>query len=251
MCPHPGILRTILVGVVVQYLVRCVACQLHELSVARQVGDMQVESHAALLRSFQVAGTAELQVRLGNFEAVVRLTHDVDAAFGVLREFVLRHENAVALVCTATYPAPQLVQLCQSESFGILNHHHRGIRHIHAHLNDCRGHEDIYLSTHETLHHGIFLRRFHLAVHLGNLQVWEDFAELRVAVLEVLHIYLLALFDEWIDHIHLPSLLDFRTDTSVQRLWLLCPEVSCLYGLAAGRQLVDNADVEVAVERHR
>ncbi len=62
------------------------ACQLNQLTVSGNIRYLQVESHAALLRAFQVAGTTELQVGLGDAETVVGIAHDVNALAGLLRK---------------------------------------------------------------------------------------------------------------------------------------------------------------------
>ena len=51
-----------------------------------------------------------------------------------------------AVLTAAADPAPQLMQLRQSEPVGILDDHHRRIRHIDPHFDDCRRYQHCQLS---------------------------------------------------------------------------------------------------------
>ena len=86
-----------------------VTSHLNELPVTRNVCNLQIEGHAALLGALKIARTAQLQIGLGNTEAVVGVAHDVDALAGVLTEFVGGDEYAVALVGTTTNTPSELV----------------------------------------------------------------------------------------------------------------------------------------------
>ena len=79
--------------------------------ILRKVGNVQVEGQAALARAFEVAGATHLQVRLSQLEAVVGSAHQVDTLPRFGTQLVARHQDAVGLLGTAAYPAPQLVQL--------------------------------------------------------------------------------------------------------------------------------------------
>ena len=88
-----------------------VAGQLDNLAVTGDVGNLQVEGHAALLRSLQVSRSAQLQVGFGNLKPVVGLAHDVDALACLHGHLIARHKDAEALVGTSSHPAAQLVEL--------------------------------------------------------------------------------------------------------------------------------------------
>ena len=146
MVPQHGIFRFLAKRVGIHNFLCLVACQLHQLSVTGNVCYLQVEGHAALLRAFQVAGATKFQVGLSNKEAVVGVAHDVDALAGFFRKTALAHQDAIRLVGTSPHPAPQLVQLRQSKTFGIENDHDRGIGHIHPHLDNGSGHQNLCFS---------------------------------------------------------------------------------------------------------
>ena len=67
-------------------------------------------------------------------------------------------------MASSPHAAAQLVELANTKSVGIKNHHHRGVRNIDAHLDDGRGHEDINLTGGKGLHDLVFLRRGKSAV---------------------------------------------------------------------------------------
>ena len=234
----------------IDYLLRLVACELHELSVACYIGYLQVEGYSALLRSFKVAGSTELEVGFGDAESVVRLTHDVDAFACLRREFVVGHEDAVALVGTTAHASTQLMQLRKSEALCVENHHYRGVRHIHTHLYHCRCHENLCLAAHEFLHLGILFLRLHLAVHLAETVFWERLYKRFKTVLKVFQIHFLAFADQGEHYIHLPSLVYLLAYALVQTRELVVVFVYRVYGFASRRQFVDDTHIEVAVDSH-
>ena len=82
-------------GVVVDNLLRLVARHLNQLSVACDVGNLKVEGQSALLRAFQVARSAQLEVGLGNSETIVGVAHYVDALARFLCQLGLCNQYAV------------------------------------------------------------------------------------------------------------------------------------------------------------
>ena len=122
--PEQGVVRSIAFGIVVDDFLCFCARQLYQLTVSGNIRYLQVESHAALLRSLQVAGTTEFQVGLGDTETVVRIAHDINTFAGFFRELIVGYQNAVALVAASSYTASQLVQLGQTEALCIQDNHH-------------------------------------------------------------------------------------------------------------------------------
>ena len=196
---------------------RLVAGHLHQLAVGGNVGNLQVEGHAALLRAFQVAGSAQLQVGFGNAEAVVRLAHDVDALARVLRQLIGGDEDAERLVGAAPHTAPQLVQLRESEALGVEDDHDRGVGHVHAHLDDRRGHEHLRLAADEALHLLLLVLGLHLPVHLAQAKLGKGLAQRLEALLQVLQVNLLALLNEGEHHVDLASLLNLAAHAGIER----------------------------------
>ena len=136
------------------------------MTVACDIRNLQVKSHAALLGSLQVTRSAQLQIGLGNAETVVGVAHDIDALTGFLAELKGGDEDAETLVGTTAYASSELMELGESEALGIENHHYRGVRHIHTYLDDGSGNEDLRLTTYEALHFLFLLDGFHTSVYL-------------------------------------------------------------------------------------
>ena len=80
--PEQSVMRSIAFRIVVDDFLCFCARQLYQLTVSGYIRNLQVESHAALLRSLQVAGTTEFQVGLGDTETVVRIAHDINSFAG-------------------------------------------------------------------------------------------------------------------------------------------------------------------------
>ena len=161
-------------GVVVDDDLGLVASHLNELPVACNVSDFLVESHSALLGSFQVARSAQLQIGLGNAETVVGFAHDIDTLAGIGRQLETGDEDAVRLVGTTTNTSSELVELGEPETLGVEDDHHGGVRHVDPHLNHSGSNENLRLATDKLLHLGLLISRFHLAVYLAQAKFWEN-----------------------------------------------------------------------------
>ena len=210
MFPDNGILGPFRIRVFVQQAFGDAPHVLQQLSVAGNVGDLQVECDTALLGSFQVARSPQFQVSFGNLEAIVGLYHDFQPPARIFGELVAGNQYAIGLVGPPSYTPSQLVQLRQAKPFGILDDHHRSVRHIHAHLDDRGRHHDLRLVAKKTLHLFLLLRRFHLAMHLADAAVRKSFTDMQVPFFQVFDVHLFALLNQRIDDVDLPSLLDLR-----------------------------------------
>src|SRR5690606_5996738 len=109
--------------------------------VGGQVGELKVK-HAALLRTGQIARPAQFQVYFGNFEPIIGAYHGLQPEFAVLTDFAARHQDAVRLLGTTPHAPPQLVELRQTESLGILNDHYRRVGHVYPYFNHSCGYHN-------------------------------------------------------------------------------------------------------------
>src|SRR5947209_2864726 len=95
---------------------------LEERPVALQVGEAQVGG-ARLANPEELAAVADVEILLGEDEAVVPLDERLEALPGAVGQFVLRarDEQAEGLLRAAADPPAQLVELCEAESVGLLH----------------------------------------------------------------------------------------------------------------------------------
>ena len=94
--------------------------------------------------------------------------------------------------------------------------HHRGVGHIHSHLNHSGGNEHLCLAADEALHLLLLVLGFHLAVYLAHAKFGEHVAQHLKSVFKVLEVYLLALLNKRKDDIHLPAHPHLTADALVE-----------------------------------
>ena len=109
------------------------------------------------------------------------------------------------------------MELGKSETLGIENDHDGGVGHVDTHLDDGGGHKNLCLATDKLTHLLLLVGRFHLAVNLAQAKFWEHLFKHFEAIFKVFKVYLLALFYEWEDDIHLTSLVNLFADAVVER----------------------------------
>ena len=120
----------------------------------------------------QLACAAQLEVDLGQLEAVGGLDERLQPGDRRLRQLLLRprHEQAVRLLRPTPDAAAELVQLGQAEAVGLLHDHDRRVRHVDADLDHGRRHEHVQLAGLEARHQVAPLGRPQLAVHAADPQ---------------------------------------------------------------------------------
>ena len=140
-----------------------VAGDFQQVGMGLDAGDLEAR-RAGLARAQQLAFAAQLQVFLGDEEAVLGLAHDRQPALGGFAERVLVEQHAGRRLRAAPDAAAQLVQLGQAEALGMLDDHDGGVRHVDADLDDGGGDEDARLAVLEGAHGLVLLRPLHAAV---------------------------------------------------------------------------------------
>ena len=160
-----------------------------------------------MLSALKVARTTKFQVLLGNLKSIGRIHHYLYTLSRVGRNLIVRHKYAVRLLSSSAHPATQLVELAQSEAFGVFNHHHRSVRHVHTHFYHRRSHHYVSFAVDKLAHFLVLLCRLKFAVHTTDIVILELRTNLFIPVLQVLNVHLLTLLDERIDHIYLAPLL--------------------------------------------
>ena len=198
----------------------------------------------------EIAGPPQLQIFLRDLKAVVGLRQRLQAPPGLLAA-TLGHQHAVAFGLAAAHPAPQLVQLAQTEELGVLHHHQRGVGYVHAHLHHRGGYQNIRLSGGERRHDGVLLLRLHPSVQRGDPQVGEH---LRLQLLSIggdgfaLVWQVIAVAHQRTDDEHLVSLRRLLADETVQTLTVPLVHREGVHLLPSGRQFVDDGHIQIPVD---
>ena len=125
-------------------LVGAVARSHEQLVVLRQPRDPE-HRQAVLARAEHLAGPAQLEVDLGEPEAVALVRDRLEP-----RQRRVAEQDAERGVLAAAHPPAQLVQLRQAVALGRLDQHHGRVRHVDAHLDHARGHEHVGLAARRT-----------------------------------------------------------------------------------------------------
>ncbi len=144
-------------------------------------GDAEAR-HAALARAEHVAFAAQLQIFLGDAEAVVGLAQDGEPRLGGRAERRLVEQEAGRALGAAADAAAQLMQLREPEALGVLDHHHARLRHVDADLDHRGGDQKPRLARGEARHGAILVGPAHAAVDEID-RVAEALLQSRVAFL--------------------------------------------------------------------
>ena len=198
----------------------------------------------------EVAGAPEPQVLLRDLEAVGGIGHDLQPRPGLL-VLVVGDQDAVGLVPAPAHPAPQLVELAQAEPLRVLDHHDGGVGHVHPHLDDGGGHENVRLVGGEGGHDRVLLLGLHLAVDEGHLQVGEHLGLELFGVLRhrlPLVRELVVFLHHGADDVGLTALAHQLADEAVHPLVVAAADGEGLHRLSSGGQLVDDGHVQVTVQ---
>ena len=197
----------------------------------------------------KVAGAAGLQIVLCHGKAVGGGAQEFQP---LLHGFagVVADKEAPALGCAAPHSSAQLVQGAQTVAFGVFDHHHAGVGHVHAHLNDGGGHQCIQPPGLEILHDGGFFLGFQLAMHQPHPAVGQQrLGNVLVVGLDGVQPAVRHILDGGADQIHLPPLVDLAVQKAVQVLPPLAGDAPGLDRGASGGQLVQNGNIQIAVNQ--
>ena len=128
-----------------------------------------------LARAEELALAADLEVLLGELEAVGRRDQRLEPVVRALRQLLLRagDEQAVRLLRPAPDPAAQLVQLGEAEAVGLLDDHDRRVRDVDADLDHGRRDEHVELARLEARHQLAPLGRLQPPVHAADAEALQ------------------------------------------------------------------------------
>ena len=159
-------------------------------------------------------------------------------------------ENTKALGFATTYTAAQLVQLGKAEAIGVLNHHQRGVGHIHTHFDHRGSHQHIRLTLGESSHHRLLFRTLHLAVDQGNAQIRKyGFLQGFCPNFRGFNIQFSVFFHRRAHHKALVTFLYMHADEGVDPGSVGLIHQEGIHRLSAGRQFVENGYFQIAVHQ--
>ena len=142
------------------------------------------------------------------------------------------------------------MELGEPEAVGTLDDHHRGVGHVHTDLDDGGRQEYLCFARDEATHGFVLLIGLHLTMYTHDLAVGEVLAVAAEAFVERAHRLLFALLDHGEDDIGLTALLQLALEELIYPIHLALTLVVGLDRLAPGWELVDDGDIEIAIEGH-
>ena len=164
-------------GILLQQLTGLSSRLLEQIGVAYKISGSKLR-HTPLPHTKKLTGPPNPEIFLCNHESIVRvdegpqalLRNEKDLLRGSftshpgpgLSRAVRGHEHTERLLGASTDPSSQLVQLCQPESFGMFNHHHRRIWNIYPDLDHGCRHEQLNRPGFEGRNSTLLLRRLDL-----------------------------------------------------------------------------------------
>ena len=95
----------------------------------------------------------------GEGKAVVAPVHLLEPGSGPGGRGPARDQHAHRAMGAPPHPPTELVELGEAEAVGVLDHHERGIRHVHPHLDHRGRDQGLHLTRGEALHHLALLLR--------------------------------------------------------------------------------------------
>src|SRR5882762_9986290 len=145
----------------------------------------------------------------------------------------------------------KLVELGEAEALGVLDDHDGGVGDVNADFNDGGGDEDLRLVFAEALHDFFFFVAGEAAVQETELELGKDFAREALVFVDGSFELELRFLDDGIDDVGLMAGGDFAAEKFPNAGEMLLGGHPRNDGGAAGRELVENGNVEVAIESER
>ena len=135
-----------------------------QLLVGEQAEQLEAGAAASLRGAQDVSLPALLQVEARQAEPVHGGRDRVQPFAGRAARLGLGDEQAQALGRAPADPAAELVQLRDAKALGVHDDHDGRVRHVDAHLDDRRGHQDVQVPLGKGAHDALLLLRRHPAV---------------------------------------------------------------------------------------
>src|SRR6266852_4868610 len=145
----------------------------------------------------------------------------------------------------------KLVKLSEAEALGVLDDHDGGVGDVDADFDDGGGDEDLRFVLAEALHDFFFFVAGEAAVQEAELELGKNFAREALVFFHGGFQLKLGFLDDGIDDVALVSGCDFAAEKFPDAGEVLLRGHARDDGGAPGRQLVENGNIEVAIESER
>ena len=144
------------------------------------------------------------------------------------------------------------MKLRQTKSVCMLDHHHRGVRHVNPDLHHRRGHQQVNLPGLEGRHRPLLLIRFHPAVQQADLEP-AKFTILQplCALQRRSQVGLLRFFHQRIHDIGLPTGQELVAGQLIGFPPLGLTEEQGANRFPSRRKGINDGHIEIPVDRHR
>ena len=155
---------------------------LNNVGIGERPQEPQGALRARLCSTQNITLAALSQVDAGKLKAVRGGGDRIQSLAGHAALLLAGHQQAGARVAAATHTTAQLVQTRDAEAVGVHDDHERGVRDVHAHLNDGGADEQVNFAALESGHDGGLLRRVHAAVQGADTHADEGIFSAQVGV---------------------------------------------------------------------
>src|SRR5258708_6502622 len=206
---------------------------------------------AGLASAEKFARAAEEEIRFGDFETVGSADHGFEARARFVRQTEGGDEDAMGFLRAAADASAKLVELGEAETLGVLDDHDGGVRDVDADFDDGGGDEDLRFVLAEALHDFFFFVAGEAAVEKAELELGKNFAREALVFVDGGFELELRFLDDGIDDVGLMSGGNFAAERFPNAGEMLLGGHARGDGSAAGRKLVENGNVEVAIESER
>src|SRR5579863_2544905 len=222
--------------------------EFEKLAVADQVSDPEV-GQAGLTGAEEFSGAAEFEIEFGDLKTVIRLHHGVETALAFFGDFAAGHQDAERFCGPAADAAAELVKLGQTEALGVLDHHYGCVGHVDANFYDGGRDQNLELAFLEHTHDLILQVGIETAVKKADFHVSEYFAAEFAVHLDGGFQFAFFVFGDYrVDDVDLMSLGDLFANEVPDLGGAIVGDSAGDDGSAAGREFVEDAEVEIAVE---
>ena len=215
----------------------------------RQAGDAE-QRHPALPRAQHFAAAPQSQVLFGDDESILGAAHDVQSLARRVRQRLAIEQDTRRLLCAASDPAAQLVQLRQPEALGMIDDHDGGVRHVDADLDHRGGDQDRQRAGGECRHDAILVLAGEFAMHQPD-PLTEPRPQLGMPLLRGGDVQHLGLGNQRADPVDLRAGGERALDPFDHLVEPLERDATGCDRLPAGRLLVEPRHVHIAIAREQ